>query len=133
MLQPTGIEAGEDGRTLRQRSLTRAIVDKIGRQDLLRRPMGFYRILNAFTQALGVDSNFTNAELRTLMPQLRTLTGRNGTFVTAPTRTFTAPGGNHVVILAKPESTQLWSAIRSDSVAAFANKYPGTVTPVAPH
>jgi hypothetical protein len=75
----------------------------------------------------------TNAELRTLMLQLRTLTGRNGTFVTAPTRTFTAPGGSHVVVLAEPGSAQLWSAIRSDSVAAFARAYPGTVTPVAPH
>jgi LCP family protein required for cell wall assembly len=134
VLQPTGIDAGEEGRALRQKTLTRAIVDKIGRQDLLRNPVEFYRILNAFTQALSVDSNLTNAELRTLMLQLRALTGRNGTFVTAPTRTFTAPGGSRVVVLAKPESGQLWSAIRSDSVAAFATAHPGTVTtPVAPH
>ena len=42
------------------------------------------------------------------------------------------PAAQREVILAEPESTQLWSAIRNDSVAAFAKEHPGTVTPATP-
>ena len=128
-----GVPGGEEGRVLRQQSLTRAIVGKIGARHLLGKPRTYHRVLNAFTEALSGDSNFTNTELRSLALRMHSLTGRRGTYVTAPARTVTTPSGNHVVVLARPETTQLWSAIRNDSVAAFAKKHPGTVTPAAPH
>ena len=53
---------------------------------------------------------------------------RSGVFVTAPT--YTAAGKTY---LRSSLAGQLWTAIRQDSIAAFAKKYPSTVTPNAPH
>ncbi len=89
-----GVPGGEEGRVLRQQSLTRAIVGKIGARHLLGKPRTYHRVLNAFTEALSGDSNFTNTELRSLALRMHSLTGRRGTYVTAPARTVTTPSGN---------------------------------------
>jgi hypothetical protein len=51
----------------------------------------------------------------------------DGTFITAPIHEVA--GQDH---LDRVIDNQLWAAIRHDSIAAFAKKYPFTVTPVAP-
>ena len=122
----------EDQRVLRQESLLRAILDKIAQEHLLNSPESGFKILNAFTKALSVDSNFTNSDLRSLALHLHLLGAGSGTFVTAPiqrTRTF---HGRSAVTLNPVVSGQLWQAIRNDAVAAFAKKFPETVTPGAP-
>jgi len=53
--------------------------------------------------------------------------GSTGTFVTAPTHTVSG-----AVHLDPSRSNKLWAAIRHDSIAAFAAKYPATLTPAAP-
>lgn len=55
------------------------------------------------------------------------MSGSGGTFVTAPT--YTTSGQ---VYLNPSVSDQLWAAIRTDSIAAFAAQYPGTLTPSVP-
>ena len=113
----------EQGHALRQQALLRAILRKLADLNLLGHPFSAFGILNAFTKALSVDSNFTNTQLRSLAGQLRLLGPGSGTFVTAPVTDGHLRG---------PVSRQLWTAIRHDEVAAFAKKYPGTVTPAAP-
>ena len=76
---------------------------------------------------LTVDSDFTNAEVEDFAIQLDRESGSGGTYVTAPT--YTASGQVH---LNSSVSNQLWAAIRNDSIAAFAAKYPATLTPSAP-
>jgi hypothetical protein len=85
-----------------------------------------FRVLHAFISMLTLDSNFTVAELKKVATEIGELTG-SADYVTAP---------KHKVhgrqYLDRKITRQLWAAIRHDSVAAFARKYPFTLTPVAP-
>ncbi len=110
-------------RILRQQNLLRAMMSKLGRH-LLTTPLTMVRVLGALTSMMTVDSNFTNSELMALAKDLGALSGKAGTFVTAPSHAV----GKRVV-LDTPASSQLWRAITHDSVAAFARSAPSTVTP----
>jgi len=114
----------EQDRILRQQNLLRAAVNKIVHMRLLSNPLTTINILNALTSALTVDSNFSNSDLISLASGLKNVTSNNGTFVTAPT---TVVNGQEV--LNSTVSDQLWSAVGSDSIAAFAGQHPSTVTP----
>jgi LCP family protein required for cell wall assembly len=117
----------EEGRVLRQQNLTRAILDKIASKHLLTNPVTAYHVSRALVAMLTLDSDFTNSQVMKLAANLDHLGRGAGTFVTAPT--YTASGGGP---LNSYISNQLWTAIRHDSIAAFARKYPATVTPGAP-
>jgi LCP family protein required for cell wall assembly len=116
----------EEGRVLRQQSLIRAVLSTIANGHLLINPVTTYHVLSALTAMLTVDSNLTNSELATLASELRSLNSHAGSYVTAPTRTAAGQ-----VFLDRSVSNRLWQAIRQDSIAAFAHKYPVTVTPQA--
>ena len=113
----------EGGHALRQQAMLRAVLDKLAHEHLLGDPVSAFGILNAFTKALSVDSNFSNAQLRSLAKHLNLLGPGAGAFVTAPV------SNGH---LRQPASRQLWKSIRNDGVAAFARQHPETVTPAAP-
>jgi len=113
----------EEGRVLRQQSLIRAVMRKIANDHLLTNPVTMFHVLGALTSMLTVDSDFTNSGLAALAKALGGLSSSAGTFVSAP---FSTVGGQ--VFLDPRISHQLWAAIRQDSLAAFARKYPSTVT-----
>ena len=113
----------EEGHALRQQALLRAILDKLAQENLLGDPASAFGILNAFTKALSVDSNFSNSQLQSLAMHLNLVGAGAGTFVTAPVQ-------GH---LRGPTSRQLWTAVRNDSVAAFARQHPAAVTAQAPN
>jgi LCP family protein required for cell wall assembly len=114
-------------RVLLQQSLLRAILDRISGGHMLANPLTAVHVINAVAAMLTVDSNFTNSGVEKLAVALGRLGGSTGTFVTAPT--YTVSGQVH---LHPAMSSQLWTAIRKNSIAAFAAKYPATVTPAAP-
>ncbi len=114
-------------RALLQQSLLRAILDRISSEHLLTNPLTAVHVVHAVAAMLTVDSDFTNAEVEDFAIQLDRESGSGGTYVTAPT--YTASGQVH---LNSSVSNQLWAAIRNDSIAAFAAKYPATLTPSAP-
>jgi LCP family protein required for cell wall assembly len=122
----------EDGRVLRQQALLRAILDKIAAEHLLSHPTAGFSILDAFTKALSVDSDFTNSQLESLALHLHLLGAGSGTFVSAPVARTLRAGGHSAVRLNNRVSRKLWRAIRTDAVAAFARRYPFTVTVNAP-
>jgi len=113
-------------RLLRQENLVRTVMTKIANDHLLVNPVTMVHVLNAITSMMAVDSNFTNSDIESLARQFAKLTADAATFVTAPTRTV---GGNLVPNTALDD--QLWTAVKHDSIAAFAKKYPSTVAPQA--
>jgi LCP family protein required for cell wall assembly len=113
-------------RVLRQQNLIRAILFKLARRHLLTNPLTMVHVLGALTTMLTVDSDFTNSSLMLFAKDLSSLSGKSGTFVTAPTY---KAGRN--IYLDNALSSQLWRGITHNSVAAYAKKYPFTVTPVA--
>jgi LCP family protein required for cell wall assembly len=114
---------GQD-RLLRQENLVRTVITTIANGHLLTNPFTMVHVLNAITSMLAVDSNFTNADIESLVRQFGRLAADAATFVTAPTQTVR---GNIVPNVSL--DNQLWSAVKHDSIAAFAKKYPSTVAP----
>jgi LCP family protein required for cell wall assembly len=119
----------EVGRAELQSNLVRAMLDKIANKHLFSHVSTDFRVLDAMARALSVDSNFTDAQLVSLGLRLGNLSARSGTFITTPT---THSAGTGSVFLRQPLARRLWSAIRRDSLAAYARRYPFTVTPGAP-
>ncbi len=113
-------------RLLRQENLVRTVMTKIANDHLLVNPITMVHVLKAITSMMAVDSNFTNSDIESLARQFGKLTADAATFVTAPTRTV---GGKLVPNTALDD--QLWTAVKHDSIAAFAKKYPSTVAPQA--
>jgi LCP family protein required for cell wall assembly len=113
----------EEGHALRQQSLLQAILGKLAQQHLLSNPASGFGILNAFTKALSVDSNFSNSQLQSLAMHMKLLGPSSGTFVTAPVQ-------GH---LRGAAGRQLWQSVRTDTVAAFARQHPAAVTSSAPN
>jgi LCP family protein required for cell wall assembly len=118
----------EVGRAELQSNLVRAMLAKIANQHLFSHVSTDYRVLDAMARVLSVDSNFTDAQLVSLGLRLGGLSARAGTFITTPT----AASGAGRVRLRQPYARRLWSAIRNDSLSAYAQRYPFTVTPGAP-
>ena len=111
-------------RLLRQENFIRAVLTKIANDHLVTNPVTMVRVLNAIDSALTVDSNLTNSEIESLAMRFGRLGSNAATFVTAPTRTTDGE------LVLEPEiADQLWTAIKQDSIAAFAGRYPSAVTP----
>jgi LCP family protein required for cell wall assembly len=117
----------EAGRVLRQQYLTRVILDKVGSEHLLIHPLEANRLLHALVSMLTVDSNFSNSQVESLATQLGSLAGPASTFITAPTQKT-----HDSEVLEPAQSAALWSAVKSGTIAAFAEKYPSSVTSTAP-
>jgi LCP family protein required for cell wall assembly len=117
----------EAGRELRQQYLTRVILDKVGSEHVLIDPLKVNGVLHALVSMLTVDSNFSNSQVENLATQLGRLAGSASTFITAPTR---VSDGSE--LLKPAPSAALWSAVKNGTIAAFAEKYPSSVTPSAP-
>lgn len=125
----------ETGRVLRQQSLLRAVLAKLYADDLVKHPVIMMRVLNSFKSMLTVDSNFSNSQIESMATQLANLSPAAETFVTAPTQATSSAATASAGPAAKlaPGSSQLWKAVNRDSLAAFAQRYPATVTPAAPN
>jgi LCP family protein required for cell wall assembly len=111
-------------RLLRQVNLFRTVITKIANDHLLTNPITMVHVLNSITSMLAVDSTFTNADIESLVKHFGSLAIDAATFVIAPTRTV---HGN--VLLSTTLDNQLWTAVKHDSIAAYATKYPSTVAP----
>jgi len=118
----------EEGRVLRQQSLFRAVAARLANAHLFTNPITMYRVIDGFSSSLTVDAAFTNSDVVKFANQFRLMNSRSGVFVMAPT--YTDSGKTY---LSSSLAGQLWTAISQDSIAAFAKKYPYTVTPAAPH
>jgi LCP family protein required for cell wall assembly len=127
--QRDGLPLGDLSRIQRQQSLIRAILTRAASAGVLSNPIEMYRLINTFTQALSVDSTFSNSAMRTLALQLSRLRGSNVSFLTAPWSGLGWRDEQSVVLLNSRKCARLWQAMRSDSVAAWAVRHPGTVTP----
>ncbi len=121
----------EIGREQLQENLVRAIVNKIASHRYF--VATNFRVLDAVVHALSVDSNLSNSALVSLAERLGNLRGRDGTFVDAQVRNGSpVSGDDQPVYLNNRLDRKLWRAIRDDSVAQFAQRYPFTITPGAP-
>jgi LCP family protein required for cell wall assembly len=116
----------QQDRLLRQEALVRAILARIADNHLLTNPITAVHVLNSLKSALTVDSNFTDSEITSLATKFGARNANAAVYVTAAAQTV---DGRNVLNTAIDD--QLWKAVRQNSLAAFAKKYPSTVTPTA--
>jgi LCP family protein required for cell wall assembly len=126
------LDVSEIGREELESGLMRSVLAKIARKKMFSHVHTDIRVLKAMSHAFSVDSDMSDSRLESLGLKLGFLKGRDATFVTAPTNGSPLSGGDGAVLLENRIARKLWSAIRHDSVAAFARRYPFTVTPGAP-
>jgi LCP family protein required for cell wall assembly len=125
-------DVSEIGREDLQSGLIRSILDKVAARRMFSHVHADFRVVHAMASALSVDSDMSDSQLIHLSLSLGNLKGRDGTFVTAPTTGSPLSGGDEAVHFSQPVTSHLWKALRNDSVAAFARRYPFTLTPLAP-
>ena len=122
------------GRVELQQNLVRAMLGRMAQIHTTSNLGTDVAVLSSLDHALSVDSSFSNSALESLVLRLRDLHGSDAVFVTTPTTNGSpTSGGLAPVQLNTQLSDQLWQAIRTDSVAAFANQHPDLVTPIAPY
>ncbi len=111
-------------RLLRQENLVRVLLAKIADDHLLTNPITMVRVLNSIKSMLTVDSNLTSSQVESLATKFGNQNADAAIYVTAVTHTV---NGKRVLTAAIDD--QLWTAIKQDKIAAFAQKYPSAVTP----
>jgi LCP family protein required for cell wall assembly len=117
-------------RTALQENLFRAILHKIANKRYF--VATDWRVLDAVVRAVTVDSDFSNSQLVHLALSLGHLGSRDSVSIDVPTVGDPNAGFNQPVRLNSRIANKLWRAVRHDAVAGFAQRYPSTVTPVAP-
>jgi LCP family protein required for cell wall assembly len=117
-------------RTALQENLFRAILHKIANERYF--VATDWHVLNAVVRAVSVDSDLSNSQLEHLALSLGHLTSSSGVSIDVPTVGSPDAGFNQPVDLNKKLARKLWRAVRDDSVAQLAKRYPSLVTPIAP-
>jgi LCP family protein required for cell wall assembly len=117
-------------RTDLQENLFRAILHKICSRGLFN--PGNFGVLEAVVRAVSVDTNLSNSELVHLARTLAAHMEGKGESIVVPTTGNPDAGFTTPVYLRTRIADKLWRAIREDNVAEFAQRFPFTVTPIAP-
>ncbi len=122
------VAISEVGRMELQENLFRAILRKIANNHLFLR----MSVVDTIVNAVSVDSNLSNSQLVSLARRLASLQAGSGVSIDVPTNGTPERGGTKPVFLRTRASRELWQAINNDTVALFALRHPGAVTPNAP-
>jgi LCP family protein required for cell wall assembly len=117
-------------RTELQENLFRAILHKICSRNYFEATN--FGVLDAVVSAVSVDSNLSNSQLVHLALSVGRHMQGSGESIVVPTTGPADAGFSTPVDLRTRIADALWRAIRTDSVAQFAARYPFTVTPIAP-
>ncbi|WP_020579197.1 LCP family protein [Actinopolymorpha alba] len=110
------LKRGDFDRIARQQNFLRSLMRQTLSNGTITNPVKLARALDAITQNLSVDEEFTTGQMRSLALQMRDLRPGNVTFMTAPTRGTGMEGSQSVVYLDDAKCDTLWKAIRDDKV-----------------
>jgi LCP family protein required for cell wall assembly len=116
------LKRGDFDRMARQQNFLRSLMRQTLSNGTITNPLKLGRALNAITQNLSVDEEFSTGEMRSLALQMRNLRAGNVTFMTAPTTGTGMEGDQSVVYLDDRKGDALWKAVRSDNVDSWLAK-----------
>lgn len=115
-----GLANGDFDRIARQQNFIRALMKKVLDQGTLSNPLKLNSVLDAVTNNLTVDQDFTNGDVRGLALALRGVKAEQVVFLTAPTSGFgTADNGASILNLDTIKLTELVKAIKKDQVDTY--------------
>ncbi|MFI8088059.1 LCP family protein [Streptomyces sp. NPDC086080] len=99
------------GRIELQQRLVKALLEQIGRQNLLTSPTRLYEVADALTGSLTADTGLDSlGELTRFGRSLRGLSSADVTTVTMPV--LPAPWDRNRVVADQPEAEELWASLR---------------------
>ena len=107
-----------------QQKALRALLRQIAARQMLSSPAGTFELLDAASRVLSVDDTLSNGGLRTIASNLNDVDPAHITFVRAPVAGLGSRGPHAPVYLDTSQATELWSALRSDRIAPYAETYP---------
>jgi LCP family protein required for cell wall assembly len=126
------LPGGDFDRVKRQQNLLRAVMNKIVKIDPLTNPVQVYKLLDAGTDAISVDSRLSDADLRSLAFSLRGLQIGGVTFLTAPVTGTGMEDSESVVYLDQARCGRLWTALKDNKVADYVAANRKDTLPSAP-
>ena len=116
---------GDIDRAQRQQNALRALLDKAVSGGLLTDPAQLYQLLDAVSRSMSVDDTLSNGGIRSLGVEMRGLRPSAVTFVGAPVAGLGREGPQSVVYLDGNRTAELWDALRTDGLVAYAQRNPG--------
>jgi len=125
--QHQGLAGGDLDRAQREQNALRALFTRVVEQGTLGRPGDTYELLDAASRSVSVDDTLSNGGLRSLASTLNGLGPTDVTFVRAPVAHVGWDGAHSVVHLHPTRSAELWTALRNDRVARYADAHPADI------
>lgn len=127
--QRHGLVAGDLDRVQRQQNLLRLLMAKAFDTGLWSNPLRRYRIMDAVTANLTVDSGWTTAQIRHLGRQLSHVDPAHFYFTTAPVSGTGREGAEDVVFLDASADRKLWRAINDDHAPRWFRNHRSALLP----
>jgi LCP family protein required for cell wall assembly len=116
LLWVQGTTADDGARTDRQQAWLRAILDRLGDDDVRGAPAAWLDLLGVVSGSVAVDEGLDRGTMLGLLTGLRGMRPDDVDVVAAPTTSGTAPDG-HAVVVPDPEPfAALMAALRSDTL-----------------
>jgi LCP family protein required for cell wall assembly len=116
------LQRGDFDRMARQQNFLRSLMRQTLSNGTISNPLKLGRALDAITQNLSVDEEFTTKAMRNLALDMRNLRASNVTFMTAPTKGTGMEGSQSVVYLDDTKCAALWKAVRADKIGPWLEK-----------
>lgn len=123
-----GLIGGDLDRVKRQQYFLRSLLAAVRQHASLTSPRTAYRILDAVTQNLTVDAEFSAGDLRSLATTLARMPSADLSFFTAPVAGLGSEGSQSVVYLDEAAGRPLWRAVRADRVGVWVSSHRDALT-----
>jgi LCP family protein required for cell wall assembly len=120
------LPGGDFDRIKRQQHFLRALMRQSLDRGTVTNPLKLTKALDAVASNLTVDDEFGTGEMRSLALSARNLRGQGVSFMTAPVRGVGREGKASVVYLDTARCASLWKAVRSDDLAGWLARNPGS-------
>ncbi|MFJ4847468.1 LCP family protein [Streptomyces sp. NPDC088733] len=110
---------GDLDRTHRQQAFLRAVIAKTLTPSTMSSPLKAKHLLDQVTGVVSVDDRLSDGDLRDLMWKMRDVRASDMVFMNAPVGGLDMIKGQSVVLLDESGSSQLWEALRNDTMADY--------------
>lgn len=120
-----GLIGGDFDRIKRQQNFMRSLMGKMLSSGVTTSPTKLTKTVTALTKNLTVDEAWSGTAMAKLALSLRHVTADDVTFMTAPVQgTDTDPVYGSIVVLQQDKMTELFTAMKNDTMPAYVKKYP---------
>ncbi len=114
-----GLPRGDLDRTHRQQNFLRAVLAKMLSGGTLSKPLTLKHTLDQVTSVVSVDDKLSDGDLRDLVWDMREVRSKDMVFMNAPVAGFDTIQKQSVVLLDQNGTSELWEAMRNDTMAHF--------------